>query len=824
MKNKKKWIVSLCALSLACGTGAAALRLTALPTANAAGTALNLQFTDTMDSAYFKAPASFYGWKVQNGALAPDNTIAENNQVAYLDQAIALNESKYISLDFYASACQFDLMLLPYAETVNPWATGVGVHCMQSGWIRLDTYIDANTGWLGDYTGIGSGADGLEHSLEIISDGATLDFYIDGAAAFADVAIPANSVQLLLRAPKNSYVDDLYIASVKPAQTVTGETKIDFDGKTDANDFTALALDGWTGDHGKFRPAQEGALYNASATKLNKAIPLTGKSYVSFDFYSTAATFDVGLLDSAAENMWSQNSLFIHLPFSDGATIGVNNYVDCTVGTYYDGASVNCVDGKPHTLELFIEDGKVSYSLDGAPIYFNGGTTSFNAPEAASANLVFRAVGTASYIDNLYIADSAPARESYGFATSKDESAFLAWNSVGWEAKNGGLVAKTNWASVQYAKKLDLTKDRKITFDVFLSSQDTDKQFNVAFVSDENLPTASTVGAGIGFSFGSTLWLGTNLGRGGWIADVAANLYNDSWHSVTIFVENKKLSIAVDGVKYDNLTADIPTNEANLVMQSTSTQNALDNFCIGEEAGFTLKIEDALGNQIGGVTAQGEYALPTLLDETRGAFAGFIFNGAIYPAGAKINVESDGVLTAIFVNISMQEGASIRLSTPTGLRFTSEIDAATYEALKSANGATLGTLIAKADEVAQNGDYSALVRGNAFTHLDIRSTVGKTQGGNYVFNGVLASVKSHHYDWKFAARAYLEITYADGETAIFYTNGVTRSVSEVANAAFNERSAAQDETDFPYLTADGDFSPYTQDELTVLQSFFANNS
>ncbi|MBQ7879931.1 MAG: hypothetical protein IJ317_04715, partial [Clostridia bacterium] len=428
MKNKKKWIVSLCALSLACGTGAAALRLTALPTANASGATVDLQFTDTMDSTYFKAPSSFYGWKVQYGELAPDNTIAENNQVAYLDQAIALNESKYISLDFYASACPFDLMLLPYAETVNPWATGVGIHCMESGWIRLDTYIDANTGWLADYTAIGNGADGSEHSLEIISDGATLDFYIDGAAAFSDVALPANNAQLLFRAPENSYVDDLYIASVKPVQTVTDETKIDFDGATDAANFTALSVDGWKVQNGKLRPAQEGALYNASATKLNKAIPLTGKSYVSFDFYSTAATFDVGLLDSAAESMWSQNSLFIHLPFADGTTIGVNNYVDCTEGTYYDGSSVNCIDGKPHTLELFIEDGKVSYSLDGAPIYFNGGTTSFNAPDAASANLVFRAVGTASYIDNLYIADSAPARESYTFATSKDESAFLAWN------------------------------------------------------------------------------------------------------------------------------------------------------------------------------------------------------------------------------------------------------------------------------------------------------------------------------------------------------------------------------------------------------------
>jgi len=172
---------------------------------------------------------------VTKGVLTPDNSQADGAQIGYLEQAIALNESKYISLDFYASACPMDIMLLPYAETVNPWVkTGVAVHCMASGWLRLDRYIDANDLHIADYTGIGDGVDGYAHKLEITSDGTNLTFKVDGVDAFtgATVAIPADSVQLVLRAPKDSYIDNLYIASEKPAETATA-VDVDFTDKTE---------------------------------------------------------------------------------------------------------------------------------------------------------------------------------------------------------------------------------------------------------------------------------------------------------------------------------------------------------------------------------------------------------------------------------------------------------------------------------------------------------------------------------------------------------------------------------------------------------------
>ena len=572
---KKKLFLLLASLSVACTAAGTALSLPATQADAGETDVVNLNFTDTMDGANFKAPAGNYGWKVEKGTLAPDNSIAETNQIGYLEEGIALNEQKYISLDFYVSATQFDIMLLPYADTVNPWdKTGVGMHCMASGWIRLDKYIDANDLWLGDYTGIGNGVDGLSHKLEIFSDGVNLTFKIDGVDAFtgATVEIPADSVRLLLRAPKGSYIDNLYIGTEKPSI----ETAVDFTAKLDESNFMAMALNGWKNVNGKYSPVDEGAMYNASATKYNQAIDLTGTKYISFDFYSKAATFDVGLLDTAAGNIWG-NALYIHLPFSDG-TIGVNDYVDCTTGNYLGGSAINVVDGKAHNLEILVSEGKVSYALDGTVIL-----QGFDVP-SESAYLVFRAVGTESYIDNLYIADSAPMGIDIDFATESDGNVFLAWNSAGWSANaDGYFVANANWASTQLNEKLDLTKNQEITFDVFLSSTDADKQLNVGFFSEENLANASNAGAGVGFSLGASLWLGTNLGRQGWIADVAANLYNDTWHSVKISVTDGKMSIALNGVAYDALTTDIPANEAYMLLQSTSTANLLDNLKITVE-------------------------------------------------------------------------------------------------------------------------------------------------------------------------------------------------------------------------------------------------
>ena len=114
---------------------------------------------------------------------------------------------------------------------------------------------------------------------------------------------------------------------------------------------------------------------------------------------------------------------------------------------------------------------------------------------------------------------------------------FIGWNGAGWSAVNGGFVATVDWATTLYKNALDLTKNQEITFDVYLSSQDADKQFNVGFYAEEDLATANTSENGKTYSLGTTLFLGKSFGRNHWIADVGATLYNDTWHSVKISVK-----------------------------------------------------------------------------------------------------------------------------------------------------------------------------------------------------------------------------------------------------------------------------------------------
>ena len=99
---KKKLLGIVSALFAVCSMGAVAGWNSPVQ-ADADSGKLSYAFTDTMDGAAFKAPTSHYGWKVAKGVLSPDNSLATENQIGYLEEAIALNESKYISLDFAPS-------------------------------------------------------------------------------------------------------------------------------------------------------------------------------------------------------------------------------------------------------------------------------------------------------------------------------------------------------------------------------------------------------------------------------------------------------------------------------------------------------------------------------------------------------------------------------------------------------------------------------------------------------------------------------------------------------------------------------------------------
>lgn len=161
-------------------------------------------------------------------------------------------------------------------------------------------------------------------------------------------------------------------------------------------------------------------------------------------------------------------------------------------------------------------------------------------------------------------------------------------------------------------------------------------------------------------------------------------------------------------------------------------------------------------------------------------------NSVAYASGEKITVNSDITVTSIKLNVAMQKGASVRLATPTGLRFqtviTSGNDIAVSDILNK-DFVTTGTLITTFDLFSANGNV--LNKDSKYTNLDIANSgwyndeVGK-------FCGSIIKIKTGNYEKKFVGVGYATITYHNGDKYSIYADvnetDNARSIYYVANA------------------------------------------
>lgn len=161
-------------------------------------------------------------------------------------------------------------------------------------------------------------------------------------------------------------------------------------------------------------------------------------------------------------------------------------------------------------------------------------------------------------------------------------------------------------------------------------------------------------------------------------------------------------------------------------------------------------------------------------------------NSVAYASGETITVNSNITVTSINLNVAMQKGASVRLATPTGLRFqtviTSGNDIAVLDILNK-DFVTTGTLITTFDLFSANGNV--LDKDSKYTNLDIANSgwyndeVGK-------FCGSIIKIKTGNYEKKFVGVGYATITYHNGDKYSIYADvnetDNARSIYYVANA------------------------------------------
>ncbi|MBQ2661302.1 MAG: hypothetical protein IJF80_01460 [Clostridia bacterium] len=177
---------------------------------------------------------------------------------------------------------------------------------------------------------------------------------------------------------------------------------------------------------------------------------------------------------------------------------------------------------------------------------------------------------------------------------------------------------------------------------------------------------------------------------------------------------------------------------------------------------------------------------------------------ALFKAGSDFSGTANDLKEAepVYITLSMEKGAAVKLSSPTGLRFTSKINLEEYEALLAVSGSSnfsVGTFIVPTDIVEEAGSFTIEEIDSSDDYVKVHRSnwYNETpdEEGFCTYTGVIWNIAKQNYNREFSAVAYVKVIYANGETAYFYSDynaeDNSRSVAEVAYAAYTD-------TDFEY--------------------------
>ena len=170
----------------------------------------------------------------------------------------------------------------------------------------------------------------------------------------------------------------------------------------------------------------------------------------------------------------------------------------------------------------------------------------------------------------------------------------------------------------------------------------------------------------------------------------------------------------------------------------------------------------------------------------------------VYPEGYEYEILHGDVLTAIFAEFSLLDGASIRLEAPYGIRFFSKVNSKDYNTLKLYLGAenfSTGIVCLPTDVIVEkefnHQNYQALSDFLDFSNLSVygkaAEQVGQAYNADYsYYRAMCLNISETYIARAISARAYLKVRYADGTTSYLYSDydeqKNSRSAFEVALA------------------------------------------
>lgn len=172
------------------------------------------------------------------------------------------------------------------------------------------------------------------------------------------------------------------------------------------------------------------------------------------------------------------------------------------------------------------------------------------------------------------------------------------------------------------------------------------------------------------------------------------------------------------------------------------------------------------------------------------------------------------------------DGAAVRLvKDDAGLRFIAVTGKAYLDSFKGeGKTVTQGIIIAPTDYIT--GDFTIEALGDESKYLEIEALkyVNNPEAdGYYKYTGVIVDINTFNYTRDFSAIAYIKVVDDETQEATYYYSDYnekvnSRNVADVARAALYDTKTEQ-VGDYQYKVLDGVYSPYTDDERTILANF-----
>lgn len=237
---------------------------------------------------------------------------------------------------------------------------------------------------------------------------------------------------------------------------------------------------------------------------------------------------------------------------------------------------------------------------------------------------------------------------------------------------------------------------------------------------------------------------------------------------------------SVDGERYD---FNKPVHSTfTLVAQYKKASQIKGSITVVDSDGNIL--QSFYENEIYGIDSKFDKSkVETTIDKLKG----FTYDGSLYCKLSDIPFENNDIqVTAEVITVYMEDGASVRLAEPAGIRFSggNSIDCVEY-----------GMFLTAKDYLSDNENNMTVdyLKENNLTYSIITSLNDIQQsvnGGIAKYAIVLKDIKTENYGVDFVARSFVKVKYYDNTECYIYSDfsfdDNSRSIYNVANKAISD--------------------------------------